>query len=103
MTEVWITIGILAVVGALLKASGALLLGERDITDRGKAMIALLGPALLTALIVTQTFTGDDREIVVDERALGVGVAGAALLAKAGMLTALVLGAGMTAAVRGLL
>ena len=102
MTEVWITIGALALIGAAIKASGVVLMGERVLTERGRNMIALLGPALLAALVVTQTFSGDGREIVVDERLPGVAAAGIALLARARMLTALAVAVAVTAALRGL-
>ena len=42
-------------------------------------MIALLAPALLAALVITETFGTDDSELVLDERALGVAAAGGAL------------------------
>ena len=103
MTEIWVTIAILCVVGALIKASGVVLMGERDLDARGRAMIALLGPALLAALVVTQTFSGEGREIVIDERLPGVAAAGVVLMARASMLTALLVAAGVTAALRGLL
>ena len=100
MTEVWITVALLAVIGAAIKASGVFLMGERDLGPRERAMIALLGPALLAALVVTQTFSGDEREIVVDERLPGVAAAGIALLLRAKMLVALLVAAAVTAGLR---
>lgn len=102
MSEVWITIAVLAVVGAVIKASGVVVMGDRDLGPRGKAIIALLAPSLLAALVVTQTFSGEGREVVFDERLPGVAAGGIALLSRAGMLTALVVAAGVTAALRGL-
>jgi hypothetical protein len=51
------------------------------------AVIALLTPALLAALVVTETF-GEDGHLVLDERALGVGVAAVALALRAPVLLA---------------
>ena len=36
-------------------------------------VIALLAPALLAALVVTQTFGGEGSELTLDARAIGVG------------------------------
>jgi len=44
------------------------LVGARELPPRADAVIALLAPALLTALVVTETF-GEDGHIVLDERA----------------------------------
>ena len=40
------------------------------------AVIALIAPALLAALVATETFGGEGCELTVDERALGVAAAG---------------------------
>lgn len=103
MTEIWITIALVAVISAAIKASGAVIMGERDLGERGKAMIALLAPALLAALVVSQTFSGDGRELVFDERIAGVAAAGVALMSKAKMLTALLVAAVVTASLRAII
>jgi branched-subunit amino acid transport protein len=59
----------------------------------------LLTPALLTALVVTETF-GQNGKLALDERALGVGVAAVALALKAPVLLAVVLAALVTALAR---
>jgi hypothetical protein len=63
------------------------------------AVIALLTPALLTALVVTGTF-GEGGRLALDERALGVGVAAVALALRAPVLVAVVLAAVVTALAR---
>ena len=63
----------IAVVGAvtiLFKASGPVLLGKRELPPRVASVVEVLAPAMLAALVVTQT-VGGDRELVVDERLLG--------------------------------
>jgi len=63
------------------------------------AVIALLTPALLTALVVTGTF-GEGGRLALDERALGVGVAAVALALRAPVLVTVVLAAVVTALAR---
>jgi hypothetical protein len=65
------------------------------------AVIALLAPALLAALVVTETF-GEDRHLVLDERAIGVAVAGLMLALRAPVLIAVALAAVATALTRAL-
>jgi branched-subunit amino acid transport protein len=62
-------------------------------------VIALLTPTLLTALVVTETF-GEDGHLVLDERALGVGVAAVAVALRSPVLLAVILAALVTALAR---
>ena len=78
MTELWITILVVALAGAAIKAFGPVVVGGRDLPASLGAVIALLVPALLTALVVTQTF-GEDGRLVLDEKAVCVAVAAIAL------------------------
>jgi uncharacterized membrane protein len=93
MTVLWLTILAVAVANAAIKASGPVLVGGRELPPRAGAVISLLAPALLAALVVTETF----GELVLDEKALGVGVAAVALLLRAPVLVAVFLAA-LTAA-----
>jgi hypothetical protein len=61
--------------------------------------IAYLAPALLAALVVTQTLSHGQR-YVLDARALGVAVAGVALLLRAPVLLVVALAAASAAAAR---
>ncbi len=99
MTTLWITIVAVALASAAIKAAGPVLVGGRELPPRAVAVIALLAPALLAALIVTETF-GEDVDLVLDERAVGVAVAAAALALRAPMLLAIALAAVTTALVR---
>ena len=56
MSEVWITIGALAVATAMIKASGPVVFGGRALPEPAMRVISLLAAALLAALVVTQTF-----------------------------------------------
>ncbi len=101
MADVWITIAALAVTTAMIRASGPLAIGNREIPARFNGVIDLLGPALLTALIVTQTL-GGDRSIEVNASIAGVAAAGAVLLRRrSAVLSAIVIAALVTALVRG--
>ena len=68
-----------AVITAALKAAGPVALGGRELPPRFNGFIALLAPALFTALIVTQVLAdGDDLGVGADTA--GLAVAGAALV-----------------------
>ena len=54
----------------LFKASGPVLLGQRELPPRVASVVEVLAPAMLAALVVTQT-VGGDRELVLDERLAG--------------------------------
>ncbi len=101
MTTLWVTIIAVALANAAIKAAGPMLVGGRDLPPRVVAVIALLAPALLAALVVTETF-GEDRHLVLDERAIGVAVAGLMLALRAPVLIAVALAAVATALTRAL-
>jgi branched chain amino acid efflux pump len=95
----WITIVAVALASAAIKAAGPVLVGGRELPPRAVAVIALLAPTLLAALVVTETF-GEDGHLVLDERAVGVAVAAIALALRAPVLLAVALAALTTALVR---
>ena len=63
MSAVWLTIILVAVASATIKAAGPLLLGDRQLGPRATAVIALLGPALLTALVLVDTITAGQARV----------------------------------------
>ena len=100
MRTLWVTIVAVALANAAIKAVGSVLVGgRRDLPPRAVAVITLLAPALLAALVVTETF-GEDQHLVLDERAIGVAVGGLALLLRAPVLIAVALAAAATALAR---
>ncbi len=101
MTAIWLTIAAVAAVSALLKASGPLVLGTRELPERARAAVALLAPALLAALVVSQTFARDGA-LVLDARALGLAAAAVALLLRAPLLVAIAVAAAAAAVARAL-
>jgi hypothetical protein len=102
MTDVWVTIVLLAVTAAIIRAAGPLALGGRDL-GRFASVIELLAPALLAALIVVQTVGGDDG-IDADERIAGVAAAGVVLTwRRNAMLWAIAVATLVTAGLRAVL
>ena len=99
MTTLWVAILGVALASAAIKAMGPVLVGGKELPPSAGAVIALLAPALLTALVVTETF-GEDGHLILDERAVGVGVAALALALRAPVLLAVALAALTTALVR---
>ena len=99
MTEAWVTIGVLAVATIAIKAGPPLLLGGRPLPERLTAVIALLAPALLAALVLVGT-VGGDREVSVDARLAGLAAAGGVLAARRSLIAAVVAAAAVTALVR---
>jgi len=99
VTAIWITIVVVALLSAAIRAFGPILVGGRELPPSMGAIIALLVPAVLTALVVTQTF-GKDGRLVVDEKAIGVAVAAVALALRAPVLLAVTLAVVATALAR---
>ena len=95
----WVAIVGAALASAAIKAAGPVLLGGRDLPPLAVALVAMLAPALLTALVVSETF-GEEGHLVLDERAIGVAVAGVALALRAPMLLAITLAVVATALAR---
>jgi branched-subunit amino acid transport protein len=101
VSPVWIVIVLVGAATVALKAVGPVVLGDRELPAPLSAVLFLLAPALLAALIVTQA-VGGKREIVLDERLVGLGAAAVALLLRAPLLVVIVVAAAATAGVRAL-
>ena len=99
MTALWFAIVGAALASAAIKAAGPVLLGGRDLPPLAVALVAMLAPALLTALVVSETF-GEEGHLAIDERALGVAVAGIAIALRAPMLLVITLAVIATALAR---
>ena len=98
----WATVGGLAVATAVIKAAGPVIFGGRALPPRLARVIPLLPAALLAALVVTETFGGPGRTLVLDARAAGVAAAGVALWRRLPLVVVMVVAAGVTALVRAL-
>lgn len=83
------------------RAIGPVALGGRSLPARLLAVVELLAPSLLAALVVTQVFASEQR-LVVDARAAGLGAAVLALVLRARILVVIVSAAAATALARAL-
>jgi branched-subunit amino acid transport protein len=99
VTDVWITIAGLVVATVAIKAAGPVIVGGRELPRGAYAVISLLAPALLTALILTDTFARE-QELGVDARAAGLGCAAVAVALRAPLLLTVLVAAVGAAAVR---
>jgi uncharacterized membrane protein len=99
VTAAWIATGVLAAATMLLKAAGPVLLGRRRVPERVGRVLDLLAPVVLAALVAVQTFAGRG-ELVVDARAVGLGVAAVAVILRAPVIAVVIAAAAATALVR---
>lgn len=99
MSAAWIVVIVVGAFTAVFKAAGPVFLGRRQLPARVDAVVVLIAPVMLTALVVTQTF-GGDQEIVVDARVPGVAAAAVAIWRGAPIVLAMAIAAIVTALVR---
>jgi branched-subunit amino acid transport protein len=95
----WLVIAVVGAVTIAFKASGPVLLGTRGLPARVASVVEVLAPAMLAALVVTQT-VGGDRELVIDERLAGVVAGGIAVWLRAPLLVVMVVAAVTAALIR---
>jgi branched-subunit amino acid transport protein len=101
MSDVWMAIVVVGAATVALKATGPVLLGGRELPPRVDALVVLLAPAVLAALVVTQV-VGGERELVFDARLVGLAAAAAAIALRAPLVLVVVAAAAATAAARAL-
>jgi branched-subunit amino acid transport protein len=101
-TEVWITIGGLCAATAAIKAFGPLLFGGRELHPVLARVIPLLAPALLAALVVTETVTGPRGSLVIDARIGGLLAAAIAIWRRWPLAVVVLCAAATTALLRAL-
>jgi uncharacterized membrane protein len=99
MTSIWVTIALLTVGTVLIKATGPVLLGGRDLPPRLSGVVSHLAPALLAALVVVDTF-GQDQKLSIDETAAGLAAAAVALAFRLPIFAVVVIAAAVTAGLR---
>ena len=102
VTTVWVTIAGLALTNAAIKAAGPVALGGRELPRPALGVIALLAPALLAALVLTETFTTTEGDLTLDARAVGLAAAAVAVLLRAPLLVTILVAAAATAGARAL-
>jgi branched chain amino acid efflux pump len=101
VSDVWLVVLLVGAATVVAKAAGPVLLAGRELPRPLSAVLFLLAPALLAALVVTQA-VGGDREIVLDERLVGFGAAVLALLFRAPLIVIVIIAAAVTALTRAL-
>jgi len=101
MTTAWLAVIAVGVATIALKGAGTVVLAGRPLPRPAAALMPLLAPCLLAALVVGQT-VGDGRAVVVDARLAGVAAAAVALALRAPLLVVLAAAAGVAAAARAL-
>lgn len=101
MSDIWLAIVVVGAATVLLKAAGPVLLGGRELPPHVNALVVMLAPAVLAALVVTQVVAGD-RELVFDARLVGLGAAVVAIAVRAPLVAVVVIAAAATAGARAL-
>jgi hypothetical protein len=101
VSDTWLAVAIVGAAAMGLKAAGPVALGGRELPRQAGLLVAALAPALLAALVVTNTL-GDGQSLVLDARILGIGAAGVCIALRAPLLAAVVAAAVVTALARAL-
>ena len=99
-TTVWLTVAGLIVTTVAIKAIGPVVFGGRDLPPLLARVIPRLPPALLAALVMTETLGGPHRSVVIDARAGGILVAALALALRVPLIVVVILAAATTALLR---
>jgi branched-subunit amino acid transport protein len=94
-----VLIVVLALGTVLMKTLGPVLAGGRQPPARLTRVIALIAPALISALIVTGTFT-QGQGLIIDARAAGLAVGAIALWFRAPVTLAMLLAVAVCALLR---
>ena len=95
----WLVIAAVGIATILFKSAGPVLLGTRELPPRVASVVEVLAPAMLAALVVTQT-VGGDRELVLDARLTGVAVGAVAVWLRAPLLVVMAVAAAAAALIR---
>ncbi|HWC44388.1 MAG TPA: AzlD domain-containing protein [Actinomycetota bacterium] len=100
MNAVWISVIVVGLATIAIKAAGPLLLARHTPPPRAQAALEHLAPAVLAALVVTQSLGGDNGGFAIDARLAGLAAAAAALLLRAPLLVVITVAAITAALVR---
>ena len=90
-----------AIVTAAIKSAGPVILGGRELPARFLGVVSLLAPALLAALVVTQTLA-EGKELAVGDQTVGVLAGGLVCLRTGSIIGCVVVAAAVTAGLRAL-
>jgi branched-subunit amino acid transport protein len=95
----WLLVLALGAGAYACKATGLVVIGGRRLPPAVVRCLALVPAALISALVVKDTFS-TGTELVFDARAVGVGVAAVAAWRRAPLIVVILLGAVVTVVVR---
>jgi branched-subunit amino acid transport protein len=95
----WAVVAVVGVATMIFKAAGPVLLGTRALPPRVASVVEVLAPAMLAALVVTQTVGGDEA-VVLDERLVGVAAGAGAIAFRAPLVVVMTVAALAAALVR---
>ncbi len=99
MSDAWIAVLAIGAGTVALKGVGPVVVGARQLPRRVVELLELLAPALLAALVVTETFA-NGRSLVGDARLAGVAAGALAIAVRAPLWAVVLAGAVATALVR---
>jgi branched-subunit amino acid transport protein len=99
MSTTWATVLVVGAGTVALKAVGPVGVSGRRLPARVTELLEVLAPAILAALVVTETFASD-RSLVLDARLSGVGAGIIAVVLRAPIWLVVIVGALATALVR---
>ena len=100
MTTVWIVVAVLCVGTAIMRVAGPVAFGGRSLSGRGAAVVGLVAPALLGALVVYETVRTGAQGIELDARLVGLAAAVLALVLRLPMIAVVLVAAVATALAR---
>ena len=99
MSAAWTAVLVVGLATMAIKAAWPVLAGDREFPVRTGRMVALVGPALLAALVATQAFSTEE-ELVLDERGAGLLAAAGAIALKAPLIVVVLTAAAAAALLR---
>ena len=99
MSPAWAAVLAIGAATIAIKSAGPVLAGGRELPGRLAGVVELLAPAVLAALVVTQT-VGGDEQLVIDERLAGVAAASVSIALRAPILVSVTIAAVVTALLR---
>jgi branched chain amino acid efflux pump len=99
VSAAWLSVAVVGAGTVVLKAVGPVGLSGRRLPQRLTDLLAMLGPALLAALVVAEGFASG-RSLVLDARVAGVAAGVVAVLVRAPLWVAVLAGGLATALVR---
>ena len=100
MSTAWIVVVAVGIATVCFKAAGPVLFAGRDLPPRAVAVVELVGPVMLAALVVVQAVGGDHEYDLDLPRLAGLGAAALALVLRAPLMVVMVVGAVVAAVLR---